>query len=416
MAKHQLAHLTGIRGIAAYLVLIAHSTDVAFSYSGVPILHPYVAYLAYLGMSIFFVLSGFVIYYNYSTSFHTGTWARDTYEFAVARFARLFPLYALAILLSLNYLPTPVFHPVTASWFSYLTLTQSWLNLQSLTFAPAWSISTECFFYLCFALCMALPKSVRHPRQVRNSALLLCLTMLFVLGSLFRHQHLIWPLLAYPFQQPSNPDLWTWFTYYSPYVRVCEFVMGRVRRQALHAEEFRACHPTRCHGRLAAYAAVALALLGLVAANMLQCCPADSTVGVLSVNFAYAPFLAYLFYAASRYPTFIARWFSKPWIVSAGEVSYSVYLMQFSVFAMIPGFASGTATPVAVSNSLLKILLSVTMTTALATGTYRCIEIPARRWLRRKLSLRDKSPPHAIVLLAELGLSFLLVVLLAFSS
>ena len=231
MEKKQLAHLTGFRAIAAYFVLIAHSADTAFSYSGVPVAHQYVVYLAYFGMSVFFVLSGFVIFYNYSGKFHRGTWARDTYEFAVARFARLFPLYAVFLLLSLQYIPSPTFLDKTGgfeavAFGSYLTLTQSWFNLQSITFAPAWSISTECFFYLCFALCMALPSRARPASQVKKSAVIACVVILAALCGMFRHQRIVTQLLEYPFKMDSSPNVWAWLTYYSPYVRVCEFIMG----------------------------------------------------------------------------------------------------------------------------------------------------------------------------------------------
>jgi peptidoglycan/LPS O-acetylase OafA/YrhL len=50
----RLDPLTGLRGVAAYTVLGAHAIDVAFSYGGIPIFHPFAARLAYLGMSLFF--------------------------------------------------------------------------------------------------------------------------------------------------------------------------------------------------------------------------------------------------------------------------------------------------------------------------------------------------------------------------
>ena len=69
MAK-PLAPLTGLRVVAACSVLIAHALDTAFIYDPKNF-HPYAALLAYFGMSLFFVLSGFVIQYNYAESFRT---------------------------------------------------------------------------------------------------------------------------------------------------------------------------------------------------------------------------------------------------------------------------------------------------------------------------------------------------------
>jgi peptidoglycan/LPS O-acetylase OafA/YrhL len=138
--------LTGLRGVAAYSVLIAHAIDFAR-----PGQVPFVFGLSYFGMSLFFCLSGFVIHYNYGRSFlenPTGAAARD---FLVARFARLYPLYFVGAILSIGYLDHPVI--LSNPWvaLSFVTLTQTWFNVGGaigdlLSFS--WSISTELFFYL----------------------------------------------------------------------------------------------------------------------------------------------------------------------------------------------------------------------------------------------------------------------------
>jgi peptidoglycan/LPS O-acetylase OafA/YrhL len=70
--------LTGFRGIAAYAVLLAHAVDISFNYLPPAVVHFAASRLAYLGMSLFFVLSGFVIYYNYADTFRTFTFAFST--------------------------------------------------------------------------------------------------------------------------------------------------------------------------------------------------------------------------------------------------------------------------------------------------------------------------------------------------
>jgi peptidoglycan/LPS O-acetylase OafA/YrhL len=109
--------------------------------------HPVAAALAYFGMSLFFVLSGFVIQYNYGVSFGTLPLRTATYRFYVARFARLYPLYAFTILVALPSIPTPF--PLWVN-LSYQTLTQSWFNVQFAMFPPDWSISAEWVLLSCF--------------------------------------------------------------------------------------------------------------------------------------------------------------------------------------------------------------------------------------------------------------------------
>ena len=55
--------------------------------------------LRILEMSPFFVLSGFVIQYNYAGIFREERLSFAIRTFLVARFARLYPLYALSIIL-----------------------------------------------------------------------------------------------------------------------------------------------------------------------------------------------------------------------------------------------------------------------------------------------------------------------------
>jgi peptidoglycan/LPS O-acetylase OafA/YrhL len=90
--------LTGLRAVAAYAVLIAHAIDRDFVFGTTSRFHDPASRLAYFGMSLFFVLSGFVIQYNYGQSFVHDGWGLAACRFYAARFARLYPLYAVTIL------------------------------------------------------------------------------------------------------------------------------------------------------------------------------------------------------------------------------------------------------------------------------------------------------------------------------
>ena len=81
-----LPALTGLRFIAAFTVLAGHAADSLLQFAGE---HPdwchYIAALPGIGMPLFFVLSGFVIHYNYHRSIVEAP-ARGTINFFVARF------------------------------------------------------------------------------------------------------------------------------------------------------------------------------------------------------------------------------------------------------------------------------------------------------------------------------------------
>src|SRR5882724_11283732 len=112
--------------------------------------------IGYVGVSFFFVLSGFILVFTYAGR---DTPARDFWR---ARFARIYPAFAFSLLLTGPFfffaalmLNVPFF-----AWFStHLKLVvllvplllQAWVPLASLAWnSVAWSLSDEAFFYLLF--------------------------------------------------------------------------------------------------------------------------------------------------------------------------------------------------------------------------------------------------------------------------
>ena len=86
-----LPALTGIRAIAAYAVFIHHYNPA----SAGTFLHQFLNQ-GYIGVSVFFVLSGFLIQYRYANRVLTNqVWSWRTY--ARNRFARVYPLYAVVL-------------------------------------------------------------------------------------------------------------------------------------------------------------------------------------------------------------------------------------------------------------------------------------------------------------------------------
>jgi peptidoglycan/LPS O-acetylase OafA/YrhL len=138
--EHHILALDGLRGIAVISVFAYHSLGPLITPSG-PI-----PYMGWLGVDLFFVLSGFLI-----TSILLR--ARDTenyYEVFYARRAlRILPLYYLALAFSLL---------ATHDHYSFRTQIWFWLNLSNLAtaFQPMlipvlshyWSLAVEEQFYL----------------------------------------------------------------------------------------------------------------------------------------------------------------------------------------------------------------------------------------------------------------------------
>ncbi|MBK6411826.1 acyltransferase [Sphingopyxis sp.] len=152
-----LPTLTGLRGIAALAVLFYHIRGAMTGFlpeQGIAVLAQ-----GYLAVDLFFVLSGFVLWWNYGAQFGEQG-IRAAPHFIVRRFARIFPLH-LAILTAMALFAVALIisgrDPGAQYHFSALPahylLVQNWGFGDQLAWNdPAWSISTEWAAYLVLAV------------------------------------------------------------------------------------------------------------------------------------------------------------------------------------------------------------------------------------------------------------------------
>jgi peptidoglycan/LPS O-acetylase OafA/YrhL len=154
--------MTGLRGVAAFLVVIYHFYSADDLPSGA--LRHFVT-KGYLWVDLFFVLSGFLMAMNYGHSF-AGRWPfRAWRAFLFKRFARIYPLYGVIVLGTLAYtlavhgslqgvpntLPSVDLHNPAVEIAANLFLVQSWGVARSID-GVAWSLSTEWAAYLLFPI------------------------------------------------------------------------------------------------------------------------------------------------------------------------------------------------------------------------------------------------------------------------
>ncbi|MCK9920631.1 acyltransferase [Frankia sp. AgPm24] len=205
-SRANLPALTGLRGVAATLVFFRHiDAEVADTLPIGPL-----GDIGYAGVSFFFVLSGFVL-----------TWAAgptSRARFYWRRFARVYPLYLVAVLLWFA-VAWPLgkmgeFGSKPIAVLPSLLLVQAWIPTQSIYFgwggAVLWSLSCEAFFYLAFPLL--------YPRLAARSQagrMRLALVVLLPTAAISCLAGVVDPRL----------DL---AVYVNPAVRIGEFVLGIV--------------------------------------------------------------------------------------------------------------------------------------------------------------------------------------------
>ncbi len=104
----------------------------------------------FTGVSFFFVLSGYILTYSHADEYEAGRGTPK--KFWTARFARIYPVYLLSLVYA-GIVGRAEFHQkVHALAFAMdIFLVQSW-SARAVNFfnSPAWTISVEAFFYLCF--------------------------------------------------------------------------------------------------------------------------------------------------------------------------------------------------------------------------------------------------------------------------
>ena len=191
----EIPALTGLRFLAALSVAIAHGAAITIQFKDpspeAALVKFWLQNGAGFGMTLFFVLSGFVIHYNYS-GIIASQGARGFAQFMWARFSRLYPLFLVVLVVDIvlgarlfdavGTAPTGAIMPTIAALPYYLTLTQSWfytvIDNNSLIYQignaapPMWSISTEWFFYLCYPVIMLPLIRATRPRYAIAGAVI----------------------------------------------------------------------------------------------------------------------------------------------------------------------------------------------------------------------------------------------------
>src|SRR5215467_4232256 len=93
MPKADIPALTGLRFAAAFSILFLHAVYWCIPFTDTKLPNAIASWVGVYGMPLFFVLSGFVIHYNYGLLFHDQPYTAASRHFSVARFARIYPLY-----------------------------------------------------------------------------------------------------------------------------------------------------------------------------------------------------------------------------------------------------------------------------------------------------------------------------------
>lgn len=312
--KQRLDALTSLRFIAAAMIVVTHAHTIFGSR---------LAMLVPMGqgVSFFFVLSGFILSWNYPVLADWGARRR----FWLARFARIWPLHLVTCLLWIAL----IFDFNRGTYFSgvvgltklvaNLLLVQVWVPLHDwgLSFnGVSWSISVEFFFYAMFPVLITL-----WQRRWHHLISIQVLVIAIFIG------------ISTRYALPGNDDYprvgLLGLIYFNPLVRIFEFSIG-IALSKLVTEVVTA---RKLQFSVAQWLVIEIFALTAVAAGMLAAANFSGIEQVFGKATAYYftreglwLFWALLIgvFALSRGP--LTRLMSLRFSVFLGEISFALYL------------------------------------------------------------------------------------------
>jgi peptidoglycan/LPS O-acetylase OafA/YrhL len=309
--RERLDLLTSIRFFAAMHVVLYHYAGPVVR--SIPLLAQSAA-LGYYAVSIFYVLSGFVLVYSYSDA--QGALRGSRRAFWVGRLARIYPAYALGFLLCIpgvvlftirHYSPVMGVAKASISAISYLLMVQAWIpSLAAWWNYPGWSVSVEGFFYLCFPF--LLTRVSRY--GTRNCYVLIAVAWLASVG-IYGCSHFIPNLDASP--------TWRSAIGYNPLLRLPTFLTGMAVGRMLLLNRTDVSRSSR---RSLFAIALCLTVMGLTV--VLQ----QNTLRDIVI----APAFAYMVYSLAADRSYLAQLFSSRPLVLLGDASYAIYILQWPVY------------------------------------------------------------------------------------
>lgn len=345
----RIDQLTCTRFFSAMGILLFHYGAHAFPFS-IPIIGSFINNTS-LVLSYFFVLSGFIMIISYSSQN-----TLDTKQYLIHRFARIYPIYIIALFLVL--IPKSIVLGLPNLWdiILHIFMLQAWVpGTVNLFNYPGWSISVEFFFYLVFPFLFNI---LYKKYQFRTLAI-------WIIGfwciSQTVHQCLVHSSMYQTFPSKIHD-----FIYYFPLNHLNQFLIGNLTGLLfLQYQHKKGNYDKYLIGILCALFLAILYPIGL-----------DYFNGTMAILFA--PFLFFLSLNTGKFTAL----FKHRFLVFLGEISFALYMLQCPIFRIMKEMYSIAQ----INNPTLQFYSSFIALLIVSALSYIYIETPLRKRIRSRLS------------------------------
>jgi peptidoglycan/LPS O-acetylase OafA/YrhL len=359
--SNDILPLTGVRFLAVLMIFLFHYAY-KLSFAG-PLVTGVLNQL-FLGVQVFFVLSGFVICYKY---FENTEFKKEFFiTYYLRRFARIYPSFFLLTTFTFIfwYFKTDTNSSI---WKIYL-LNITFLKGLSIDYylsgiGPTWSLTVEEIFYLFSPFIFLFFK--------RKNILFWQVVFWWVVGGI-----LILLFSAFPFEGFFENAQFVFFVtffgrcfeFYSG-IFLALYILGKFKWQKPVLPKFSFPFYTS-----AGFLSMALITASIDKVSQLYNMAASQTfVGIFLTNILFPISVTFFFFGLIRETSIIQKLFSSFLFHLLGKSSYALFLIHTGVIATgIEKYLSGNIIILFITLQVLAILL------------YKIFENPVNLWIRRK--------------------------------
>jgi peptidoglycan/LPS O-acetylase OafA/YrhL len=363
----KLNQLTFTRFLAALSIVIYHSDCKIYPFNQ-GVLKMIFSH-ANVGVSYFFILSGFVMIIAYGKQ-KTGTINAKAYY--INRIARIYPLYIFALFLTIiTQLSKHDVHfkDVLLQIFAL----QSWyLPLVLKLNSPGWSLSVEAFFYLAFPILFNYVYSKYSTKIVFASVISFWIISQVTVNYLFLS----------PFYKGFPSDSHN-FLFYWPILHLNQFMMGNILGYIY----------LRYAGKNRNFDLPVIAVVSALLILLSFKPTFNFHDGLMAVIFA--PLILLI----SLNSGIITKAFSNKYLVILGEASYGMYILQYP----IRNFCLSAFKRLHISNETIFFYGYLVILIGVSIVCYYMIEIPAKDWIK---SLQTRPAKKVAAPLVENAVNF----------
>jgi peptidoglycan/LPS O-acetylase OafA/YrhL len=350
-----LNSLTSFRFIAALMVFVFHM-EVLDQFN-----------LGSAGVQFFFVLSGFILAYNYHSRFISLS-KSSILKFYRARFAKVYPVHLLTFIIAapvviLYFKPDGLYFIKLAVMSAInLSLIQSFFPNQGTYFnfnGVSWTLSVEAFFYLMFPFLLWLYTKLKVTKNaiISTSIVIIVWALLFLMNA----------------NIDENNDFHKWILHIFPVARLFEFSTGIIMAMFF----VKKTHKPNVNKKLFTI----YELLSLASFAIALYFSVKLEVGIVRGVY-FVPIWCLLVYTFAHQAGSFSKILSNRKLVYLGEISFSFYMIHQLVINYLNFFNL---------NSVYNFVICLGISLLLSVVMYQYYEEPMRKLLRFGLNKKAEN-------------------------